>query len=66
MHEWLHVAGFIHFPNNSARDDVPYTLGKIVREILKEDQELVGTRESDRMSRLLDEAEEVVESGRQH
>jgi hypothetical protein len=34
MHEWLHIAGFYHYPNNSARGDVPYALGDLVREIL--------------------------------
>lgn len=35
MHEWLHVAGFFHYPNNSARDDVPYIVGDVVRNRLK-------------------------------
>jgi hypothetical protein len=38
LHEWLHVAGFHHHPNNSARDDVPYVLGEIVIELLKEEK----------------------------
>lgn len=36
MHEWLHVAGFFHYPSNSARGDVPYKVGELVREIAKE------------------------------
>jgi len=36
MHEWLHVAGFAHYPNNSARGDVPYALGELVRDILRD------------------------------
>ena len=35
MHEWLHVCGFHHHPNNGAREDVPYVVAGIVREILK-------------------------------
>jgi hypothetical protein len=34
MHEWLHVSGFFHYPDNSAREDVPYQVGYIVRDIL--------------------------------
>lgn len=34
IHEWLHVAGFIHYPDNSARNDVPYHIGSIVKNIL--------------------------------
>jgi hypothetical protein len=34
LHEWLHVAGFHHYPTNSARDDVPYVLGQIVIDLL--------------------------------
>lgn len=37
LHEWLHVAGFVHFPNNSARDDPPYLIGEIVQDILNDD-----------------------------
>jgi hypothetical protein len=36
MHEWLHVVGFFHYPNNSARDDVPYVVGEIVRKRLRD------------------------------
>lgn len=36
LHEWLHVVGFYHYPNNRARKDVPYNLGAIVRAILHE------------------------------
>lgn len=35
MHEWLHVCGFYHWPNNSARDDVAYNLGNIVRALAR-------------------------------
>lgn len=34
LHEWLHVAGFHHYPDNSARGDVPYVLGELVIELL--------------------------------
>lgn len=43
LHEWLHIAGFIHFPDNSARNDPPYLIGEIVQEILNsEGSALVG------------------------
>lgn len=35
IHEWLHVAGFFHYPNNKARDDVPYNVGAIVETLLR-------------------------------
>lgn len=35
MHEWLHVCGFYHWPTNSARDDVAYNLGNIVRKLAR-------------------------------
>jgi hypothetical protein len=35
MHEWCHVAGFFHYPDNSARDDVPYIIGEVFRERMK-------------------------------
>ena len=34
IHEWLHVSGFYHYPNNKARKDVPYVVGDIVRDLL--------------------------------
>jgi hypothetical protein len=48
MHEWLHVAGFFHYPSNSARGDVPYKVGELVREISKElrDEALAAERSS--------------------
>lgn len=36
IHEWLHVAGFHHHPDNDAREDVPYTVHEIVGDILKD------------------------------
>ena len=36
IHEWCHVAGFRHHPNNNARDDMPYNLGNIVSDLLRE------------------------------
>jgi hypothetical protein len=44
MHEWLHVVGFFHYPNNSARDDVPYVVGDIVRKRLKDKSLFRGDR----------------------
>ena len=35
IHEWCHIAGFWHYPNNSARYDMPYNTGSAVAEILK-------------------------------
>ena len=39
MHEWLHIAGFYHYPDNSARGDVPYELGNLVSEMLRDQKE---------------------------
>ncbi len=36
MHEWTHVAGFYHRGGNGARGDVPYVVGNIVHEVMKE------------------------------
>ena len=35
VHEWLHVCGFYHWPNNSARNDVAYNVGAIIRDIAR-------------------------------
>lgn len=37
MHEWLHVCGFYHWPDNNARDDVAYNVGNIVRDLSRGD-----------------------------
>lgn len=34
IHEWCHVAGFRHYPNNSARDDMAYHTGSIVSRLI--------------------------------
>ena len=34
MHEWMHVCGFFHWPDNKARGDAAYVAGRIVRETL--------------------------------
>lgn len=34
MHEWMHVSGFYHWPDNSARGDAAYVVGRLVRESL--------------------------------
>ena len=52
IHEWLHVAGFYHSPDNKARGDVSYLVGDIVRDLLR----ARGHRMSARMARLLEEA----------
>lgn len=36
IHEWLHVAGFVHKRQNGYRKDVAYLVGDIVRKILTE------------------------------
>ncbi len=52
MHEWLHVAGFVHKRNNGPREDVPYIVGDIIRVILRkigegEDGETVAELENE-------------------
>lgn len=34
MHEWMHLSGFYHWPDNKARGDAPYVVGRLVRETL--------------------------------
>jgi hypothetical protein len=34
MHEWMHLSGFYHWPDNKARGDAAYVAGRIVRETL--------------------------------
>lgn len=36
IHEWCHVAGFRHHPKNSARNDMPYNVGNIVSDLIRE------------------------------
>ena len=36
LHEWAHVSGFYHWPDNRARGDVAYVLGRLVREALED------------------------------
>lgn len=62
MHEWLHVAGFYHYPDNSARGDVPYVVGGFIREVLNQDKSLVptGMVEDPVTSTLLDFVEDEV------
>ena len=35
MHEWMHVSGFYHWPDNKARGDASYVIGRIVRDTLE-------------------------------
>lgn len=35
MHEWMHVSGFYHWPDNKARGDAAYVVGRLVREVLE-------------------------------
>ena len=37
MHEWMHLSGFFHWPDNQARGDAAYVVGRIVREVLEPD-----------------------------
>ncbi len=50
IHEWLHVAGFVHFPDNDARGDVPYLIGDIVRDLLLQ----AGLPENPRLAEALE------------
>ena len=34
MHEWMHLSGFYHWPDNKARGDAAYVVGRLVRETL--------------------------------
>ena len=36
MHEWMHLSGFYHWPDNKARGDASYVAGRLVRETLTE------------------------------
>ena len=36
LHEWAHVSGFYHWPDNRARGDTAYVLGRLVREALQD------------------------------
>ena len=35
MHEWMHLCGFYHWPDNKARGDAAYVVGRLVRETLE-------------------------------
>lgn len=35
MHEWMHLSGFYHWPDNKARGDAAYVVGRLVREALE-------------------------------
>lgn len=52
IHEWLHVAGFVH---QGKKGDPPYVVGSIVREILKQ-KGLADAYEDPDVARRLDEA----------
>ncbi|MBL9066380.1 MAG: hypothetical protein JNN10_08805 [Sphingopyxis sp.] len=49
IHEWLHVAGFVHKRQNGYRKDVAYLVGDIVRKILKQ----MATQKSELASALV-------------
>ena len=52
MHEWLHIAGFYHFPDNSARNDVAYNVGNAVKELLDEELSSSGSAQSKQKSEI--------------
>ena len=61
IHEWLHVAGFVHVHRDGVRDDVPYLVGDIVRQLLSGQRGLVaGGWEDATMARELDNATEEI------
>lgn len=67
IHEWLHVAGFVHLHHDGVRDDVPYLVGGIVRELLLsgpgfagEAGFAAGAREDATMAWELDNATEEI------
>lgn len=35
LHEWMHLSGFYHWPDNKARGDAAYVVGRLVREMLE-------------------------------
>lgn len=53
MHEWLHVAGFYHYPDNSARGDVPYEVGSLVRDLLHQNNKLRKSATEESLKSLL-------------
>ena len=56
IHEWLHVAGFIH---QGKKGDPPYVVGRIVRNILKQKTSL-DAYEDPEVAQALDEATDDV------
>jgi hypothetical protein len=64
IHEWLHVAGFVHKRNDGPRRDVPYMVGDIVRQILRGNNKVVEKRdqhhEDPDLALELDSAEEEL------
>lgn len=43
LHEWCHVSGFYHHPDNGARGDTAYVLGNLVRAIAERDGGALAT-----------------------
>jgi ABC-type nitrate/sulfonate/bicarbonate transport system substrate-binding protein len=52
IHEWLHVAGFVH---QGKKGDAPYVVGAIVRAILK-GEAFLEAHEEPEAAEALDEA----------
>ena len=63
IHEWLHVAGFVHKRQNGYRKDVAYLVGDIVRNILTEmatQKSVTGIHEDADITAALDRSLEHV------
>lgn len=45
LHEWCHVSGFFHHPDNAARGDTAYVLGDLVRAIAERQSDVLGAPE---------------------
>lgn len=64
IHEWLHVAGFVHRRFFGSRRDVPYEIGKIVGDLIRSSPALVGVMEDKEVSRAFAESMDIVGHGR--
>jgi hypothetical protein len=60
IHEWLHVAGFVHVKNDGRRPDVPYLVGDVVRTILRTPGLDPEATEDEEMARVFEAAEDQV------
>ena len=60
IHEWLHVSGFYHYPDNDAREDVPYRVQEIISDILKESELGMPASGSDKSAAIGDRTDAVL------